>query len=49
MMDSIVDVAGIKKPDISILFDKLMEEIQDYQHKNIALETLKKLFKILMN
>ncbi|MEX9884260.1 type I restriction endonuclease subunit R [Providencia rettgeri] len=44
--DKVVDVfdaAGIKKPDISILSDDFLMEMQDYQHKNIALETLKKL------
>lgn len=44
--DSVVDIfdaAGIQKPDISILSDEFMEEMRDYQHKNIALETLKKL------
>ncbi|HEM7578044.1 TPA: DUF3387 domain-containing protein, partial [Serratia marcescens] len=44
--DTVVDVfdaAGIKKPDISILSDDFLMEMQDYQHKNIALETLKKL------
>ncbi|MEX6002408.1 DUF3387 domain-containing protein [Providencia vermicola] len=44
--DTVVDVfdaAGIKKPDISILSDEFLMEMQDYQHKNIALETLKKL------
>lgn len=39
----IFDAAGIQKPDISILSDEFMEEMQGYQHKNIALETLKKL------
>ena len=39
----IFDAAGIQKPDISILSDEFMEEMRDYEHKNIALETLKKL------
>lgn len=39
----IFDAAGIQKPDISILSDEFMQEMKDYQHKNIALETLKKL------
>lgn len=39
----IFDAAGIQKPDISILSDEFLEEMRDYQHKNIALETLKKL------
>ena len=39
----IFDAAGIQKSDISILSDEFMEEMRDYEHKNIALETLKKL------
>ncbi len=37
------DAAGIKKPDISILSDSFLEEIKGMKHKNIAIETLKKL------
>lgn len=39
----IFDAAGIKKPDISILSEEFLMEIRDMEHKNIALETLKKL------
>jgi len=39
----IFDAAGIKKPDISILSDEFLAELKGYQHKNIALEVLKKL------
>ena len=39
----IFDAAGIQKPDISILSDEFMQEMKGYKHKNIALETLKKL------
>jgi type I restriction enzyme R subunit len=39
----IFDAAGIKKPDISILSDEFLEELRGHQHKNIALEVLKKL------
>ena len=39
----IFDAAGIQKPDISIISDEFMQEMKGYQHKNIALETLKKL------
>ena len=39
----IFDAAGIQKPGISILSDEFIEEMRDYEHKNIALETLKKL------
>ncbi|MDP1559687.1 MAG: type I restriction endonuclease subunit R [Nitrosomonas sp.] len=39
----IFDAAGIKKPDISILSDDFLAELTGYQHKNVALEVLKKL------
>ncbi|PSJ16923.1 type I restriction endonuclease subunit R [Nitrosomonas supralitoralis] len=39
----IFDAAGIKKPDISILSEDFLAELKDYQHKNVALEVLKKL------
>jgi type I restriction enzyme R subunit len=39
----IFDAAGIKKPDISILSDEFMEEIKGMQHRNLALELLKKI------
>ncbi|MEB3206881.1 MAG: type I restriction endonuclease subunit R [Vampirovibrionales bacterium] len=39
----IFDAAGIKKPDISILSEDFLLEIKGMTHKNIALETLKKL------
>jgi type I restriction enzyme R subunit len=39
----IFDAAGIKKPDISILSAEFLFELQNYQHKNIAIEVLKKL------
>ncbi|MFH1371191.1 MAG: DUF3387 domain-containing protein, partial [Planctomycetota bacterium] len=35
--------AGIKKPDISILSDEFLKEIQGMERKNLALELLKKL------
>lgn len=38
----IFDAAGIKKPDISILSDDFLMELNGMQHKNIALEVLKK-------
>jgi len=44
--DGVIDVfdaAGTKKPDISILSDEFLEEIKRMKHKNIAIETLKKL------
>ncbi len=39
----IFDAVGIRKPDISILSDEFLAEIQGMEHKNIALELLKKL------
>ncbi|MCX7107034.1 MAG: type I restriction endonuclease subunit R [Methylococcales bacterium] len=39
----IFDAAGIKKPDISILSDEFLSELKNHQHKNIAIEVLKKL------
>ena len=39
----IFDAAGIKKPDISILSDEFLLEVKNMKHKNIAIETLKKL------
>ncbi|MDE9500069.1 DUF3387 domain-containing protein, partial [Xenorhabdus bovienii] len=32
-----------QKPDISILSEEFLLEMKEYQHRNIALETLKKL------
>lgn len=39
----IFDAAGIKKPDISILSEEFMMELKGMEHKNIALEVLRKL------
>ncbi len=39
----VFDAAGIKKPDISILSDEFLEELRNKQHKNLAMEVLKKL------
>jgi len=39
----IFDAAGIKKPDISILSEEFLFEVQAMEHKNIAFEVLKKL------
>lgn len=39
----ILKAAGIKTPDISILSDEFLLEIQSMGHKNLALEALKKL------
>nr|WP_322782708.1 MULTISPECIES: DUF3387 domain-containing protein [Acinetobacter] len=40
---STLSLVGIQKPDISILSNEFMQEMKDYKHKNIVLETLKKL------
>jgi len=39
----VFDAAGIKKPDISILSEEFLLEMKNMEHKNIALEVLKKL------
>jgi len=39
----VFDAAGIKKPDISILSEEFLLEIKGMEHKNIAIEVLKKL------
>jgi type I restriction enzyme R subunit len=39
----VFDAAGIKKPDISILSEEFLLELKNHEHKNIALEVLKKL------
>jgi type I restriction enzyme R subunit len=39
----IFDAAGIKKPDISILDDRFLEEVRGMKQKNLALELLKKI------
>ncbi len=44
--DQVIDVfdaAGIKKPDISILSEEFLMELKGMEHKNVALEVLKKL------
>ncbi len=39
----VFDAAGIRKPDISILSDEFLAEIQGMEHRNLALELLKRL------
>lgn len=39
----VFDAAGIKKPDISILSEEFLMELRGMEHKNVALEVLKKL------
>jgi type I restriction enzyme R subunit len=39
----VFDAAGIKKPEISILSEDFLLEVKSMEHKNIAMEVLKKL------
>jgi type I restriction enzyme R subunit len=39
----VFDAAGIKKPDISILSEDFLIELKGMEHKNVALEVMKKL------
>ncbi|MBW2557885.1 MAG: type I restriction endonuclease subunit R [Deltaproteobacteria bacterium] len=39
----VFDAAGIKKPDISIFSEEFLLEVKNMEHKNIALEVLKRL------
>ena len=44
--DKVIDIfeaAGMSKPDISILSDEFLQEVKGMQHKNLALELLKKI------
>ncbi len=44
--DKVVDIfeaAGIEKPDLSILSDEFLLEVQGMKHKNLAIELLKKI------
>jgi type I site-specific deoxyribonuclease, HsdR family len=44
--DQVIDVfeiAGIKKPEISVLSEEFLLEIKNMQHKNIAIELLKRI------
>lgn len=46
--DKVVDVfeaAGINKPELSVLSDEFLKEVQGMKHKNLALELLKKILK----
>ena len=46
VVDGVIDIfaaAGIKKPDISILSDDFLQEIQGMKRKNLAFELLKKI------
>jgi type I restriction enzyme, R subunit len=39
----VFDAAGIKKPDVSILSEEFLLELKNKEHKNVAMEVLKKL------
>jgi type I restriction enzyme, R subunit len=44
--EGVIDVfkaAGLEKPEVSILSDKFLEEVKGMEHKNLAVETLRKL------
>ncbi|OGF67868.1 MAG: DEAD/DEAH box helicase [Candidatus Fischerbacteria bacterium RBG_13_37_8] len=44
--EQVIDIfaaAGLKKPDISILSDEFLAEVQNMPHKNLAVELLRKL------
>lgn len=40
---NVFDAAGLKSPNIAVLSDEFLEEVKNLEHKNIALELLKKL------
>jgi len=40
---NVFDAAGLKSPNIAMLSDEFLEEVRNIEHKNIALELLKKL------
>ena len=42
-VSDIFQIAGLKSPDISILSDEFLKEVQKIKHKNIAVELLEKL------
>lgn len=39
------DVAGLNKPNLSILSEEFLEEVQDLEYQNLAVELLKRLLK----
>ena len=44
-VSDIFTIAGIDRPDISILSDEFLKEVQKIKHKNLAVELLEKLLK----
>ncbi|QLY40643.1 type I restriction endonuclease subunit R [Hujiaoplasma nucleasis] len=46
--DKVIDIlaeAGLQKPNIAVLSDEFLEEFKEMEHKNLAVELLKKLIK----
>ena len=41
----IFDAAGLKKPDISVLSEDFLAEVQGMPHRNLAVELLQKLIR----
>lgn len=39
----VFEVMGLEHPDVSILSEEFLEEVKQYEHKNLAVEMLKKL------
>ncbi len=42
---NIFDEAGIKNPDVSVISNEFLEEVEGMEHKNLAVELLKRLLK----
>jgi hypothetical protein len=42
---NIFDEAGIKSPDVSVISDEFLAEVEGMEHKNLAVELLKKLLR----
>ena len=42
---NIFDEAGIKNPNVSVISDEFLEEVEGMEHKNLAVELLKKLLR----
>ena len=40
---NVFDAAGLKSPNVAVLSDEFLAEVQNLEHKNLALELLKKL------
>lgn len=47
--EGVIDIfaaAGLRKPDISVLSEEFLAEVQDMPHRNLAVELLQKLLKV---